>query len=123
VYPDPFSYNPDRFLKDGQLDKTVRDPTVAFFGFGRRICPGRFLSQNSMFILIAHILTVFDIRPAVDEEGNEMKIKPRMTSGFISCVHCYLFKASTIGLTITQSTGTQSLLSARSHRGQRRLKY
>jgi cytochrome P450 len=84
MYPEPSSYNPDRFLKDGQLDKTVRDPNVAFFGFGRRICPGRFLSEDSMFIIISHILTVFDVRPALDEEGNEIKIEPRMTGSVLS---------------------------------------
>lgn len=36
VYPDPFTFNPDRFMKDGKIDKSVRDPSHACFGFGRR---------------------------------------------------------------------------------------
>lgn len=36
VYPDPFEFKPERFLKDGKLDPSVQDPGVAF-GFGRRI--------------------------------------------------------------------------------------
>ncbi|KAF5353955.1 hypothetical protein D9756_007034 [Leucocoprinus leucothites] len=84
VYKDPLTYNPDRFLKDGKIDPTVRNPTVASFGFGRRICPGRFLAENSMFILISHILSVYDIRPSLDKDGKEIPIKPEMTNGMLS---------------------------------------
>ncbi|KXN81295.1 O-methylsterigmatocystin oxidoreductase [Leucoagaricus sp. SymC.cos] len=84
VYKDPEVYNPERFLKDGKIDPTVRDPIVAFFGFGRRICPGRFFAENSMFSLISHILSVYDIRPGLDESGKEIVITPMMTSGLLS---------------------------------------
>lgn len=80
AYKDPLNYVPERFLKDGKIDPTVRDPAVAFWGFGRRICPGRFLSDNSMFILMAHILAVYNIEPALDQNGNEIPIKPQMTN-------------------------------------------
>ncbi|KAF9444943.1 cytochrome P450 [Macrolepiota fuliginosa MF-IS2] len=82
-YKDPHEYIPDRFIKDGELDRTVRDPSVAF-GFGRRICPGRFFSDNSVFILIAHVLTVYDIKPALDDAGKEIQLKPEVTGGTIS---------------------------------------
>lgn len=36
VYTDPFTFNPDRFIKDGQLDTSVFNPHAASFGFGRR---------------------------------------------------------------------------------------
>ena len=36
VYPEPFRFNPDRFMKDGRLNLAVRDPDHAAFGFGRR---------------------------------------------------------------------------------------
>ena len=35
-YPDPTSFNPERYLKNGQLDPSVRDPELMAFGFGRR---------------------------------------------------------------------------------------
>lgn len=35
-YPDPFSFNPGRFIKDGKLDKSVHDPDHAIWGFGRQ---------------------------------------------------------------------------------------
>jgi hypothetical protein len=36
VYPDPESFKPERFIKDGALNKEVRDPRDIVFGFGRR---------------------------------------------------------------------------------------
>lgn len=40
--------------------------------------------------MIAHTMTVFDIKPALDGKGNEIKFKPDVTGGLISCVlgHC-----------------------------------
>ena len=35
-YPDPSSFKPERYLKNGQLDPNVRDPALMAFGFGRR---------------------------------------------------------------------------------------
>ncbi|PPQ87697.1 hypothetical protein CVT25_011464 [Psilocybe cyanescens] len=70
VYPDPFDFNPDRFMKDGKLNKSVRDPSHACWGFGRRICPGRYMAFSAVWIAIASLLTVYDIKKAVDDEGN-----------------------------------------------------
>ena len=36
VYPDPYEFKPERFLKNGKLDSSVRDPMEIAFGFGRR---------------------------------------------------------------------------------------
>lgn len=83
AYKEPFLYNPKRFLKNGEIDPTVRDPGVAAFGYGRRICPARFFAQNSLFILISHILTVYNIRPGLGDDGKELEIKPRMTNGLL----------------------------------------
>ena len=35
-YPDPESFNPDRFIRDKAIDPDVRDPLPIAFGFGRR---------------------------------------------------------------------------------------
>lgn len=84
VFKDPHIYNPDRYLKDGKIDPTVRDPNVASFGFGRRICPGRFFGETSLFALVSHLLAVYDIKPALDKDGKEIEIKPEMTDGLLS---------------------------------------
>jgi hypothetical protein len=36
VYPDAESFKPERFIKDGDLNKAIRDPRDIVFGFGRR---------------------------------------------------------------------------------------
>ena len=36
VYPEPQEFKPERFLKNGVLDSSVRDPMDIAFGFGRR---------------------------------------------------------------------------------------
>ena len=69
-YPDPEVFNPSRFLTaDGALDPQVPDPTEAF-GYGRRICPGRYLAQHVLCLTIANILSAFTIEKPVDKFGN-----------------------------------------------------
>ncbi|KDR66571.1 hypothetical protein GALMADRAFT_80669 [Galerina marginata CBS 339.88] len=84
VYRDPFTFNPDRFMKDGKIDKSVRDPGHACWGFGRRICPGRYMAFSAVWIAIASLIATFNIKKAVDEDGNV--IEP--THEYISALVC-----------------------------------
>lgn len=86
IYEEPDEFVPERFLKDGKLNRQIRDPAVAAFGFGRRICPGRFFSDNSLFMMIASVLAVFDMKPGLDENGCEVKIRPDVTGELLSYV-------------------------------------
>ncbi|KAF9456307.1 cytochrome P450 [Collybia nuda] len=83
VYPSPEEYKPERWLRDGQLDPTAQDPTVAF-GYGRRICPGRYMSDNSLYAMIALTLAVYNITPSMDDQGNPIPLTPEPTSGMLS---------------------------------------
>lgn len=77
VYSDPESFNPERFLRRNtdtdelvfELDPTVFDPMNVAFGFGRRICPGRYYAYEVAWIVIAQILSVFSIEPKKDAQG------------------------------------------------------
>ncbi|KAG6819405.1 hypothetical protein H0H93_012135 [Arthromyces matolae] len=69
VYPQPFEFNPDRFMKDGKLDPDAKDPMHAAFGFGRRICPGRFMAFSAIWITMASLIAVFDIEKERDSDG------------------------------------------------------
>ncbi|KAJ6484172.1 cytochrome P450 [Mycena sanguinolenta] len=73
MYADPHSFNPERFLLDGKLNPAVRDPETAVFGFGRRICPGRYMATASIWIAVASMLAAFDIKKAVDKDGKEVE--------------------------------------------------
>jgi len=78
-YPDPDAFKPERFLDEsGGINPNVRDPYTMAFGFGRRICPGRPLSANSLVLFAASTLHVFDITPGLDASGNEVKLSTEM---------------------------------------------
>ncbi|KAG6888611.1 hypothetical protein C0995_007040 [Termitomyces sp. Mi166 len=70
VYPRPFDFDPDRWIKDGKLNPDVRDPMHAAFGFGRRVCPGRFMAYSAVWITMASMIATFDIERARDADGN-----------------------------------------------------
>ncbi|KAI0330486.1 cytochrome P450 [Cubamyces sp. BRFM 1775] len=84
IYPDPHKFNPDRFIRDGKLDTSVLDPTSEIFGFGRRICPGRYFADSTLFITVACVLHVFNIGPPLDENGLPIKIELQQSHGFLS---------------------------------------
>ncbi|CAE6475243.1 unnamed protein product [Rhizoctonia solani] len=59
LYKSPESFDPERFLNSDT-------PSTPAFGFGRRSCPGNHYAEASLFILIASILAVFDIKPKIN---------------------------------------------------------
>ncbi|PIL29427.1 cytochrome P450 [Ganoderma sinense ZZ0214-1] len=75
AYEDPDVFRPERFIRDGRLDPSVRDPAAFIFGYGRRICPGRYFAEDAVFISVACALHVFNIGPPRGDDGRPIKIE------------------------------------------------
>ncbi|KAJ3556974.1 hypothetical protein NM688_g1728 [Phlebia brevispora] len=73
-YPNPDDFDPDRFMKDGELNHEVLDPTTFVFGFGRRSCAGQHFARESLLLAFASILNVFTIEPALDKDDKPLKL-------------------------------------------------
>ena len=101
VYPNPFTFDPTRYLGPNPQP----DPREIAFGFGRRcvtfvgsmhtlilinvcrICPGRVLADEMVFLSCAQSLAVFEITKAV-ENGIPVEPVHGQGSGVIRCVSC-----------------------------------
>ncbi|KAG6885227.1 hypothetical protein C0993_004634 [Termitomyces sp. T159_Od127] len=81
AYPEPFEFLPERHI--ATTDKPAqKNPRTICFGYGRRICPGMYLADASIFSLVASSLAVFNIKKAV-ENGVEITPIHENTSGII----------------------------------------
>ncbi|GJE97079.1 hypothetical protein PsYK624_132890 [Phanerochaete sordida] len=69
LFHDPHSFKPSRFLPkpEGEGEEF---PQGAIFGWGRRVCPGRYLAHDMLWIAIVRILAVMDVQKARDAAGN-----------------------------------------------------
>jgi cytochrome P450 len=80
TYHDPMKFKPERYFRPfGEPS-----PTDVFWGFGRRICPGRVLADSNVYLTIAQALAVFDIKKAVDKRGTEIEPEISFDAGIIS---------------------------------------
>ncbi|KAF8964419.1 cytochrome P450 [Flammula alnicola] len=108
-YEHPELFNPDRFLdRDGNLND---DDMTYTFGFGRRsvqasssflnaishfgiICPDRHMGSATIWLVIAMVLSTFDIQRKKDASGKDMPIEVEYSDGLIS--HPLPFECSII---------------------------
>ncbi|TFK73308.1 cytochrome P450 [Pluteus cervinus] len=59
IYPEPEVFKPERFLDaDGSLND---DDRHVVFGFGRRLCPGRHLAIDVIWLTAARIIAAFEL--------------------------------------------------------------
>jgi len=97
-FPNPEVFDPDRYASnkasafkdddiqdDGHADDSAADPKEMVFGFGRRICPGRFFADASLWLAIANVLCVFNVlRPLDPVTGEEFVPEAAFKSGLSS---------------------------------------
>ncbi|KAJ7644020.1 cytochrome P450 [Roridomyces roridus] len=84
TYPDADKFIPDRFLAPEGTPNKHGDDTMLVFGFGRRICPGRYAADAALWLAIVSILSALDIQQAKDAAGNEIEVDPVWTDAIIS---------------------------------------
>ncbi|KAJ7756853.1 cytochrome P450 monooxygenase [Mycena maculata] len=95
IYPNPTQFRPERFLASeygGELPREVLETLEIVFAPGRRICPGRYFVHTQLFISMASLLSVFDLSPVLDVNGNKEKVEADFTYG-LAC-HPAPFKFS-----------------------------
>ncbi|KAF8999255.1 cytochrome P450 [Cyathus striatus] len=79
LYPNPMEFIPERHLHTSQPD-----PRDHVFGYGRRICPGRYFADNALWLNMCSVLALFTICPIIDKEGNSQLPTAEYTSGIMS---------------------------------------
>ncbi|KAK1227306.1 hypothetical protein PQX77_009723 [Marasmius sp. AFHP31] len=82
--PRTAEFDPDRFARLEKEGKTPPSPEEFAFGFGRRICPGRYFAANTIYIAVVYLLSTFNIARQVDESGKEIVPEPDYFDGLIS---------------------------------------
>ncbi|KAJ8514323.1 hypothetical protein ONZ45_g8132 [Pleurotus djamor] len=74
---DSYEFRPERFLdSEGKIMTPTavdtKDEGHVTFGFGRRVCVGRYIANSNLLIQMASILWAFQILPEVGEDGKEV---------------------------------------------------
>ncbi|KAK1983937.1 cytochrome P450 [Colletotrichum cereale] len=81
-YADPMAFKPERFLA-GEGRAPEMDPEKFVFGFGRRVCPGRYLAENSIYLNVAQAVAVYNISKPV-RDGRVVEPEVKFLPGVVS---------------------------------------
>ncbi|KAH6912002.1 cytochrome P450 [Coprinopsis sp. MPI-PUGE-AT-0042] len=80
--PTSEAFYPERYIEDPNLP----DPKTIIFGFGRRVCPGRFLADANVWMMLVTMASLFDISKAVGEDGKEVTPAVEYNEAFVRYV-------------------------------------
>jgi hypothetical protein len=62
----------------------VYKPEFSLTYNARRVCPGRYLAENTLFMMFTTMLATCDILPPLDENGKEVMPGLDYTSGMFT---------------------------------------
>jgi len=82
LFPDPFTFKPERFIGP-DVDPRVPAAVDYAFGFGRRMCPGRWMAHSFVWIVVASVLSSFRIEKPV-RDGRVIEPTGAMSPGILS---------------------------------------
>ncbi|KAF9556698.1 cytochrome P450 [Agrocybe pediades] len=80
-------FMPERFMNTSDTpDKAedVIDPSSYSFGFGRRLCPGKVLGENNIFLFVTYLMATLHISRKKDTDGICVPLQPDYTAGLVS---------------------------------------
>jgi len=85
AWPEPERFIPERLMQHGRGGQRwiTTDKLSSASGYGRMFCPGRYMGDVQVWISNAPIISVFDIRPVLDDNERPIEVKPKFTSGMI----------------------------------------
>ncbi|PHH74314.1 hypothetical protein CDD82_4982 [Ophiocordyceps australis] len=93
VYAEPESFDPERFLEP----RNEPDPRQHIFGYGRRICPGRYFADDQIFLSITHLLASFSFTKQTDDLGMDIDVKYEPVNGVVNHPAPFCYKATIRG--------------------------
>lgn len=79
-FHEPHEFRPERFLPHPEGYGEVFSMNLVF-GWGRRICPGRFLALNSVWLVAVRLLAVFNFQKPRDRDGNVIEQQLKIVTG------------------------------------------
>jgi cytochrome P450 len=74
IYSNPASFDPDRYDSGEPLP-------MGHFGFGRRVCPGRFLADNGVWAMAVAMLHSLRFAKKVGPDGEIIEPRVVFTNG------------------------------------------
>ncbi|KAH9937078.1 cytochrome P450 [Fomitopsis serialis] len=83
--PRPAPVRPERYAdKKTNAERGTNEPPLAAFGFGRRICPGRWLAMDNIWVAVATVAAVFDVSKTLDAHGVPVEPSVEFSSTMLS---------------------------------------
>eukprot|EP00760_Papus_ankaliazontas_P038982 PhM_4_TR9453/c0_g1_i1/m.5095 len=86
VYPEPHTFNPDRWLTSPSGDRSDADPFAAGmpFGSGARRCIGQRFAEEEAVVVLALLLSRYEVEPVVDDV-KALQAQPDAVKNKIEC--------------------------------------